>query len=238
MRFYALIALAALLALSAGAVQAQEWYLAQDDFTQWFTAGVEGGPADFVSSGQLMSWAAGPSGDGNIVAYFTIAGSTTGVASATPVTGGTQYVTPYSATMSVRVGSSPTSTLLWQGNATFLDTKVVKDGTGTTVSVPWNAVDFPRPSWETEPTSFLSVGSGSFARTGGLWLYTAMELPWLGTYNWRYGTEGDSSSPYYGLPYQRGNIQGAIIAVPEPMTVMLAMLGLGSVAGFGRLRRK
>jgi len=210
-----------LLVASVVSANAGQYYFAQDDFTLTFGAQGQPGAAGgtFTATGYIKQWTANTA-----IAWFSLTGKTT--AGAAPV--GTQYLTTYDlSTLTIYAGlvKGNTTTTLWAGNG-WLNTLVNADASTFTPNIqPW---------YETQPVQYNSIGSADFMATSTSGTFTSPEfVAQLGTYNWSY----DNVTPALRTT-QFGNTQGKLEAVPEPMSVMLGIMGLGSVAGFMKLRRK
>lgn len=216
----AVLVIALLTAFSPGAFAA-EWWFAQDDFVLDFsnTPGNPGAPGTtFALSGRIVNW-----DTPGIVGWFSISGVGAGAQSV-----GTQWVTNYASTMNIfaPLDNTMTGPAVWSGSGN-LTTVVNKDGSEFSEST---AI---RPSWETDPHSFKSVGDGQFVAslTSNDWDCVTLYVPWFGTYNWNYLPP---TQPYLK---QTGNVQGALTCVPEPISVILGGLGLAAVGAFRRLRK-
>ncbi len=213
------VALVAMLAMCVSA-QATGWYFAQDDFLLKFgTPGQPGSAGGTIGAhGRLLNW-----DENTLFAYFKISAKTT--LGAQPYAVG-KYITWYDiATLDIYDDDpvyNPAANLMWTGTGQFC-TIVNADGS------KFPASSFDRPAYENQPVEYMSVGYGSFAGTGMFYL---LNVDWLGTYNWNY----DSSNP---AKYQKGNMQAKVSnVIPEAGSVMLGMMGLGSVLGFVRFRKK
>lgn len=209
-------------ATSAFAI-ASFWF-AQDNFTLKF--GQTGAPGSaggvFTSTGNLKDWSVNSN-----VAWFKLTGSNPVAAQLV----GDKYYTDYVSTMTIYAGAlGDTTTTLWTG-AGGITTIINADGSKFAAPV--------RPAYETQPVQYQGWGHGDFTATSTSTAFSnaLFKIEWLGSYNWGYDNAvGGSYGP--NSTYQNGNIQAKATAVPEPFTVVLGILGLSSVAGFRRLRRK
>lgn len=218
-----------LVALSVSASAAVgDIYFAQDDFTLTWSNGLGSVGSTINASGLLAK----PSG-----ATFGTFGMT-GTQNVAVLDLGWGYKTVYDATLTIQDFSS---NILWSGTGSVY-TLVNKaggpwlpdyfDATGYDSPAGWNLGDGSNAGPYAE--NFRSVGAGMFdTRTGGIWSTVEIMVPWLGTYDWTY-TEGTTLAS----GQQNGNMQGKLECVPEPLSVVLGFMGLGTVAGFRRLRRK
>lgn len=215
-----LILTATLLLAIAGSLQAlpANMYFVQDDFEQTFGATGNPGSAntEIHAWGKIVRW------DVNqVVGFFDITCKATNGA----VDNGTQWVTTYDQGAMVINSKSTGGTLLWSGGVNSLQTIVNKDGSVFAASA------FDRPYYDKEPTEFLSVGSASFTRTAGSWADSGLAMNWLGTYNWNFDAENVADATWMS-----GNLQGKLVAVPEPSSLAACLVFLAPLAA--RIRRK
>jgi len=224
-----IILIAALLvAVTLGAACANTMYFAQDDF--WLKFGTFGQPGsaggEFFAAGTLKDWTINAD-----LAYFEVHGFT--AAGAQPV--GSEWVTLYGFNTTLTVKNLVNNNIMWQGSG-WLDTHVNMDGSAFAAT--------GRPTYENEPTTYLSKGTGMFYQTFTTinWNVQTFYVPWLGTYNWGYSDRTDPDNivavPANLATHQSGNVQGKLVAIPESMSIILGALGLGSIGGLRRLRRK
>ena len=232
-----LVLLIVVLMLTVGIANAQTLVIApdpifaQDDFILDFNGpnGTQTG-TDIGSDGsKLLTW--GTLGDwntGNVVAYYLIdavqvSGSwNTGNTEFTSVYNSNLYI--YSEAFNVDAVNRLSADMsyvasgnnLWTGTGSIF-TKVKPTANPIIpVSYAYNPITMPRPAYETEPTSFKSIGDGLFNnKLSGEWGFPVLSLDWFGTYNWRYENIPSTSTAY---DRQIGNAQGAISTVPEPAT--------------------
>lgn len=212
-----------MLLVSTGAFAATpEWYLAQDDFVLTYAVPNNPGSAgsSFFADGRLMPWS-----NNTITHWFDISGSTALGAQSV----GNQWVTDYSGSVLTIYADNlgVPGPIVWQGTATSLVTIVNKDASLFPVTDP----PYDRPAYATDPDNFNSVGDALFVRTSGTWLDNEVVIPWLGTYNWNYVYDQQGNQVK-----QKGNMQGKL-TIPEPMSVILGVVGLAAVGGFRRLRK-
>lgn len=221
MRFSLILVVLGLLLASTGAFAAGELWFAQDDFLMDFsnTPGNPGAAGTTISiSGRIVNWETP-----GIVGWFAASGVGGGAQSV-----GTQWVTDYATTLSIFAASDPSMAgpAVWVGSGN-IQTIVNKDGSefGTGGAI--------RPAWETDPVSFKSIGTGEFVSSFASCDWANCQIlgiPWFGTYNWNFIPVEE---PHVKMT---GNMQGALTCVPEPMSVVLGMMGLVTVGGFRRLR--
>jgi len=230
----ALALLAVLSTTAAYAVYPTNWWFAQDDALLDFSAtpGNPGGAgATFsVSAGTLAKYNDASSVLGN----FTIAGTW-----ASLVTTPTEYVTTYNSTITI-TGINGYAGSSWIGSGNIVTrvqkTSVVSGNPLLPDTYLTSSLGLPVPTNGSGlQNEYRSIGYGDFVAsvaTGNFAGITEFQAPWLGTYNWRYDFNAN------GLPVkQHSNAQGELNAVPEPMSILLGIMGLGSVAGFRKLRR-
>jgi hypothetical protein len=196
------------------------WF-AQDDFVMDFTntPGNPGAPGTTLTiHGRIVNW-----DSPGIVGWFTASGVGAGAQSV-----GTQWVTNYAMTLDIfgALDNTMVGPAVWSG-AGSIYTVVNQDGS------EFSTATAVRPGWEVSPTSFKSIGAGEFQATYASCDWAECQIlgiPWLGTYNWNFiPLEG----PHVKMT---GNMQGALTCIPEPMSVMLGIMGLVTVGGFRRLR--
>lgn len=221
--FVLLVAFSAVASASIGDI-----YFAQDDFKLTWTNGLGSIGSAIYAKGDLAY------ANGNVLGSFTLSGAQ----NTAVVDLGWGYKTVYDATLTLE---DDFSNVLWSGTGS-IDMSVNKAG-GPLFPVFFDATGFDHPAdWSLGEGSlhgpyaenFRSIGHGFFGtKMGGSWTDSAISVPWVGTYNWRY-TQGSTIES----GQQHGNLQGKLNCVPEPMSVMLGLLGLSSVAGFCKLRRK
>lgn len=216
-----LILTATLLLAIAGSLQAMpaSLYFVQDDFEQTF--GTTGNPGSantaIFAYGKIVNWNVN-----QVVGFFTINCSTTSGA----VDNGTQWVTDYDqGNITISSKSMGTGTVYWAGDVNFVQTIANKDGS------MFSASAYDRPSYDTEPSAFASVGSAQFTRTAGTWADSAIGMRWLGTYNWNYDAENIADATWMS-----GNLQGELVAVPEPSSMAACLMLFAPLAN--RIRRK
>ena len=209
------------LVVSGSCLQAapEAMYFVQDDFWQIF--GEQGNPGSagtqIGADGRLVLWDVD-----QVAGWWTLSAVTTAGAFDN---GSGQWQTNYEQGTVTVTDSRTGGNVLWQGSVVSLYTLVNMDQS------PFDATAYDRPDYENQPETFLSVGFGEFARTGGSWLDPGLVLDWMGTYNWNFNgaTPGESSEMY-------GNIQGKLVVVPEPASFVSLLLLTGGLAG--RCRRK
>jgi hypothetical protein len=216
-----LVVMGLMLLVSTGAFANNVMWFAQDDFVLDFsnTPGNPGAPGTtFTITGRIVNW-----DNPGIVGWFKAAGIGAGAVSV-----GTQWVTDYATTLNIYapLDNTMSGPAVWSGQGN-LQTIVNQDGS------EFGAGGAVRPSWETDPVKFKSVGSGQFSASyqGGEWADCGtLYIPWFGTYNWNYIPVAEPHSK------MTGNLQGALTCVPEPMSVALGIMGLATVGGFRRFR--
>lgn len=227
--------LAVLSTTAAYAVYPTNWWFAQDDALLDFsgTPGNPGGAgATFtVTAGTLAQY----NDASSVLANFVISGNWAGVVS-TP----TEWVTTYSSTINI-TGINAYAGSIWTGTGNIVTrvqkTSVVSGNPLLPDTYLTSSLGLPVPTNGSglQP-EYRSFGYGNFSATaasGNFVGITDFVAPWLGTYNWRYDFDNA------GLPIkQHSNAQGQLSAVPEPMSIMLGIMGLGSLAGFRKLQRK
>lgn len=215
-----LIITATLLLAIAGSLQAMpaSLYFVQDDFEQTFGATGNPGSAntEIYAWGKLVRW------DVNqVIGVFELTCKTTNGA----VDNGTQWVTNYDQGTITIMTKSTNGTLLWSGNVSFVQTIANKNGS------MFSALPYTRPTYDSEPSAFMSIGSAQFTRTAGSWTDSAIGMSWLGTYNWNYDAEDIADATWMS-----GNLQGKLVAVPEPSSLAACLAFLAPLAA--RIRRK
>ena len=216
-----LLLFAAVLLLASMMTSANaSWYFSQDDFYLNMPGWEGSAGQNAFSDGTLNKWTAP-----EIVAWYQLTGTNT--VGAVPV-GGQWYTVYDTATLKLWGSYNPIlgySNLLWEGTG-FWNTYVNIDQS------LFDATAYNRPAYETEPTTFQSVGNGWFDYTAGSWTgWESMEVKWLGTYNWRY-LEGS---------FMIGNAQAEInpiALIPEPGSLLALGAGLAGLAGMIRRRRR
>ncbi len=212
-----LVALALLIATTASA---NGLFFLQDDFDQAFVNGIGQAGMVVTGSGWVKDWSTGVN-----LYYFTLNATN----SSAGYVVGSEFRTDYDqATMTWYAPGTADVVNSMDG---WFYTKVKLTGNGPQWPDYYDATVYDGPGYTglgegSSPVrpyaeNFRSVGGGHFGD---------FSLEWLGTYNWGYYTDGQ------GILHQTGNIQAKV--VPEPMSVMLGVLGLSSVAGLRRLRRK
>lgn len=212
---------AILLLAITSAVQAmpEGVYFLQDDFN--LTFGATGNPLSAGSSlsawGRLVRWSAEQR-----VGYFTLNCSTT--QGAVNVAGEAKSVTNFDiGTFKITTGSMGAGTVLWSG--TVKDFLMIKNDDGS----QFDAAQYDRPSYEKNPSSFITVGHGSFNKTEGSWQDSRIDLGWFGTYNWTY------DAPVNEATSLDGNLQGKL--VPEPSSMIAGLMFLGMFGARLKLRK-
>jgi len=212
-----------MLVLSGAAVQAGEYYFAQDDFVLYFGQPGQPGAAGgyfkpTTTNGYIVDWSVNEN-----VAWFSLEGKTTLGAQSI---GGGEYVTRYDTNLAGTSGAvltiydgdkGDTSTVLWQGSG-WLETQV-----GLASYTPE-----ARPGYVTEPATYQGKGTGAFVKTSGSWSCPEFDMPWFGSYNWGYDSQ---------YTKQTGNVQGRVECVPEPGTILAALAVLSPVGFVFRRRR-
>jgi len=232
------VALALLVALSTAAAYAvypTNWWFAQDDALLDFS-GTPGNPG---GAGATYSVTAGTLAQYNdassVLANFVITGNWTGL-----VTTPTEYVTTYASTMTI-TGINAYAGSNWTGTGNIVTrvkkTSIVSGNPLLPDTYLTSSLGLPVPTNGSGLQSeYRSIGYGDFvmtAATGNFASTVEFVAPWLGTYNWRYDFNGQ------GQPVkQHSNAQGQLVAVPEPMSILLGLMGLSSVAGFRKLRKQ
>ncbi len=224
MRTWNLLAGIAALFLLAGTAKAVTFPLyLQDDFTLTFGAPANPGAA----GGQL--WATGHVlTPGNFwAADFLLTGGNPNAAYLV----GNEYWTDYD--VSITMGESDNVggfvSTFWSGTGEV--TTRVKDGGGLfpPESLRYSAAGYWHPA--DQPEFYQSVGSGAVMGAGsGDWAgVEELYIPWFGTYNWRYDE---------ALTWQKGNMQGMLMDVPEPGSLLLLVAGGLVALAIGRRRKK
>ena len=242
--------------LSIGIANAQTFVItqhpnfAQDDFILDFNGpnGTQTG-TDIGSDGsRILSW--GTLGDwvtGNVVAYYLIDGIQT---SGAWNVGNTEFTTIYNSTLYIYsdafnvdavnrlsgdMGYVASGNNLWTGTGD-ISTKVQPTANPMVpTSYAYNPITMPRPAYETEPTSFKSIGDGLFnSKLSGSWGCPMLNLDWFGTYNWRYENIPNTSTSY---DRQLGNAQGVVSCVPEPATFVGLLAFAPALVAVSRKRK-
>jgi hypothetical protein len=147
----------------------------------------------------------------------------------------------------------PNATIEALQNAQF-QAKQVMDWDGTDYA--WGTdVDTPEVGWYT-PSSWVAYEGGVIGTFGNAWWAyddlaqpgdtngnpydetDAADIAALAAEMYRYQTHSTGLVRWYeGCALKTLTLRGELAPVPEPFTIVLASLGLGSVAGFRRLRR-
>ena len=203
----------------AGWAMPQSSYFCQDDFT--LTFGALGNPlaagTSIDADGRLLFW-----NDNKLAGWFTISGV---MSQAGQVSNGMWTTVFDSGTINITTKPTGGATL-WAGTVDHFTVTGYLDP-----NLRFNASAYPRPTYETEPTEFISVGAAAFTRTGGTWTDPQLYMDWAGSYNWNY----DADTPQESTTLY-GNLQGKL-CIPEPGTVTALVCGLVGLTGLLRRRR-
>lgn len=215
-----ILAVLGLLAVAVAAnAMPEPTYFWQDDFTLVF--GEIGNPlaegTSLLAAGRLLKW-----NENKLAGWFNLEVS---MNQPGQVIGNYWKATFDTGTLTLHSAKTG-GTIYWSGIVQELTITGFVDPAGR-----YLASAYPRPVYETEPTEYIAVGTGSFLRTGGTWTDPVLVLPWIGSYNWNYDDDSaEVSSTIYG------NLQ-AKIAVPEPASVAALLCGMVGLLGFAGRRR-
>jgi len=225
-----MLAIAIVLTLSVGAVQAQQYYFLQDDLEVDYS--VSGDPlaagTEIWMGGSLVDW----NNPGLVVGYFQMFGKATAAASnygpdpnQWVMNFDDQGAGYYFAIYDTYSPSGGYQVLRWQAKIQ----EFVVRGYWANPNDAYPA-GYPRPSYETQPLTYDNVGYATFApKTAGDRPYQTVTLDWFGIYNGRYDDTRD---------VLLGNLQGRLSVVPEPGALAFLVSGAGvAVAAFRRRRR-
>jgi len=215
--------LALMLCALIGGAQAQPYWL-NDNWTYIFGSGTNatnwllaGNPGTFSSVTQFDSTINDSAQ--NLVGYYFLTGTGTGTGSGIDLTGMTLTIYDTTGTNIVWTGSANSSVLPFSQNVPQANFQ----------QAPYNP-----PFGTYTLAGGIQNGVGSpivFTKTSGSAAYSAVDLDWL-------GLELNSNL----VNGKQGNLDGEITpltsTVPEPASIVLGLMGLGSLAGFGRFRRR
>lgn len=211
--------LVVLIAASAQAMP-QSSYLVQDDYT--LTFGELGNPlaggTGIESMGRIVLWNA---------EMFAGSFVLSGVAASPAADLGNQWRMNFNKG-TFKITSQPygNGVTLWEGRIDYFWLTGNKDDS------KFLAATYNRPAYEDEPTEFNQTGRAKFVRTSGVWTDSALLLDWAGTYNINYDAASVAESSML-----MGNLQGKLVAVPEPGGLLLMGSGLISLVGFVSRKR-
>jgi hypothetical protein len=219
-----ILAVLGLVALGvAASAMPEPTYFCQDDFTLSF--GATGNPlaagTELVADGRLLHW-----NDNKLAGWFSFDAV---MSQPGQISGNTWTMTFDSGTFTIHSTKTGGSNI-WTGTIDHFTLTGFVDP-----DARYDATTYPRPSYESEPTEFISVGDAAFTRltgvAGGSWTDPKLVMPWAGSYNWNYDqdTPQDSDTLY-------GNLQ-AKLAVPEPAGIVALLSGIVGLAGFIGRRR-
>ncbi len=194
-------------------------YFCQDDFV--LTFGAVGQPmavgSTLAADGRLLQW------DNNTIAgWFSM---TATLQSAGQSSNG-QWNMVFN-TGTFKITSTPVGGITyWEGKISNLSF------TGYDLtSARYDAANYDRPGYVTDPVEFTSVGGATFARTGGTWTDPKIHMSWLGNYNWTYDNATPATSNHL-----LGNLQ-AKLTTPEPGSLAAVFCGLVGLSHYWRRRR-
>ena len=220
MRILTVIVVLLVCAGTSAVAMPQDAYFLQDDILYDFaTVGIGGAGGTINADGRLTRWSA------NVVeGWFLIENASN---SQPQQDIGTEWqIVLDSGTFKITGGPNGTGPTYWVGDIEYFTLTYKKNDT------MYSAAGYDRPSYESEPTEFQTVGIAKLNRTGGTWTDDVLYMEWNGTYNWNFDNE-DTEQASFGI----GNLQAKLVAVPEPAGVV-AMLYGGLGLGVLVVRRK
>jgi len=208
-----------LLSVLVGTAQADQYYLNDNwtyifgtgtNATNWLSSGFTG---TFSSITQFDSTINDPAQ--NLIGYYFLTGTGSGTGSGLDLTNLKLNIYDLTGTHIIWTGSADSSILALSQNVPQTN---------------FQQAPYVTPGGLYSLAGGIQKGVGSpivFEKISGSLDGSTIDLNWL-------GLSIESKFPNG----KEGNLDGAITTIPEPASVLLGLMGLGSLAGFGGLRKK